>query len=58
VQHGRAEVRAARTTEGGWPLTAADIPLGSTWTLSNIAEGPVQMELEAGYGIAVAYPGA
>ncbi len=24
MQHGRAEVRAARTTEGGWPLTAAE----------------------------------
>ena len=39
-----------------WPLSAADIPLGSTWTLSNIAEGLVQIQLEAGYGIAVAYP--
>ncbi|MDP4822861.1 MAG: thiamine diphosphokinase [Aestuariivirgaceae bacterium] len=45
------------TLEGvRWPLQAADIPLGSTWTLSNIAEGPVRIQLQSGYGIAVAYP--
>jgi thiamine pyrophosphokinase len=39
-----------------WPLARADIALGSTRTLSNIAEGPVHIQLQAGYGIAVAYP--
>ena len=39
-----------------WPLAKRNVPLGSTLTLSNVAEGPVAIGLEAGYGIAVAYP--
>lgn len=39
-----------------WPLDAANIALGSTRTVSNIAQGPVHIGLKAGYGIAVAYP--
>lgn len=39
-----------------WPLQKANIPLGSTQTLSNLAVGPVEIELEAGYGVVVAYP--
>ncbi len=51
-----ADLKALTLKGVRWPLDAADIPLGSTWTLSNIAEGPVHIHLEAGYGIAVAYP--
>ena len=39
-----------------WPLAKRNVPLGSTLTLSNVAEGPVRIALEAGYGIVVAYP--
>jgi thiamine pyrophosphokinase len=39
-----------------WPLSARDVPVGSTLTLSNVALGPVEIALRSGYGIAVAYP--
>lgn len=39
-----------------WPLANRDVPLGSTLTLSNVAEGPVRIALRRGYGVAVAYP--
>ena len=39
-----------------WPLSKRAVPLGSTLTLSNIANGPVRIELQSGYGIAIAYP--
>ncbi len=38
-----------------WPLVKRDVPLGSTLTLSNVAEGPVHIALAKGYAIAVAY---
>jgi thiamine pyrophosphokinase len=36
-----------------WPLTRRAVALGSTLTLSNEVTGPVRMDLEAGYAIAV-----
>lgn len=39
-----------------WPLHRFDVPLGSTRTLSNLALAPVEIELEAGYGVVIAYP--
>jgi thiamine pyrophosphokinase len=39
-----------------WPLQKAEVPLGSTRTLSNRVLGLVEIELEAGYGLAIAYP--
>lgn len=39
-----------------WPLDKRDVPLGSTLTLSNVANGPVTIRLQSGYGIAIAYP--
>lgn len=39
-----------------WPLSKRDVPVGSTLTLSNVALGPVEIGLEGGYGIAIAYP--
>lgn len=39
-----------------WPLRETNIALGSTRTLSNIAQGAVRIQLETGYGIAVAHP--
>jgi thiamine pyrophosphokinase len=48
---------AGLTLEGvKWPLAGRDVPLGSTLTLSNIALGPVRIELGSGHAIAVAYP--
>ena len=41
-----------------WPLCAAEIPLGSTSTLSNIVTGPIEIELASGYGVLIAYPKA
>jgi thiamine pyrophosphokinase len=39
-----------------WPLENRDVALGSTLTLSNVALGPVEITLQAGHGIAIAYP--
>ncbi|RIH82900.1 Thiamine pyrophosphokinase [Meiothermus luteus] len=39
-----------------WPLASAEVPLGSTRTLSNLATGAVEVELASGYGVLVAYP--
>lgn len=39
-----------------WPLTACNVPLGSTLTLSNVAHGPVRISLVAGHAMAIAYP--
>ncbi len=39
-----------------WPLQGAEVPLGSTRTLSNLALERVEVELEAGYGVVIAYP--
>jgi thiamine pyrophosphokinase len=39
-----------------WPLARRDVALGSTLTLSNVANGPVTIRLVSGYGIAIAYP--
>jgi thiamine pyrophosphokinase len=34
-----------------WPLADADVPFGSTLTLSNVAEGPVTIRLESGRAV-------
>jgi thiamine pyrophosphokinase len=39
-----------------WPLKRADVPLGSSLTLSNVALGPVSITLKSGHGVAIAYP--
>lgn len=39
-----------------WPLAQRDVPVGSTLTLSNVALGPVEIGLRAGYGVVIAYP--
>jgi thiamine pyrophosphokinase len=39
-----------------WPLGRRDVPVGSTLTLSNVALGPVEISLQGGHGIAMAYP--
>jgi thiamine pyrophosphokinase len=39
-----------------WPLQQRDVPLGSTLTLSNVANGPVRIRLRSGHAIAIAYP--
>ncbi len=39
-----------------WPLMDRDLALGSSFTLSNVALGPVQISLRSGEGIVFAYP--
>jgi len=39
-----------------WPLAGRTVPLGSTLTLSNIANGPVAIGLADGLAVAIAYP--
>ncbi len=39
-----------------WPLDDADIPFGSTRTLSNVAQGPVSVEIGKGAGLLLAHP--
>ena len=39
-----------------WPLEQRHVPLGSTLTLSNVAEGRVDVSLAAGSGIIFIYP--
>jgi thiamine pyrophosphokinase len=39
-----------------WPLAKADVKIGSTWTLSNVAAGPVSLGLISGTGLVLAYP--
>lgn len=39
-----------------WPLANRAVPLGSTLTLSNVATGPVTINIRSGHGIAIAYP--
>jgi thiamine pyrophosphokinase len=51
-----SDVTALDLTGVKWPLKARDVTLGSSLTLSNEATGPVQIALQKGYGIAVAYP--
>jgi thiamine pyrophosphokinase len=51
-----SDVTALDLTGVKWPLSRRDVTLGSSLTLSNVATGPVQIALQKGYGIAVAYP--
>jgi thiamine pyrophosphokinase len=39
-----------------WPLDQADVPVGSSLTLSNVASGPVSIALASGYGFAIVSP--
>jgi thiamine pyrophosphokinase len=39
-----------------WPLLGADVSLGSSLTLSNVALGSVEISLKRGHGVAIAYP--
>lgn len=39
-----------------WPLDRRHVLFGSTLTLSNIAEGLVEVTLAAGHGVVIAYP--
>ncbi len=48
---GNVTLRGAR-----WPLDATDIPFASTRTLSNVAEGPVSVEIGTGAGLLLARP--
>ena len=39
-----------------WPLAKRSVPLGSTLTLSNVAQGPVRIGLGKGMAMILAYP--
>jgi thiamine pyrophosphokinase len=39
-----------------WPLDKRHVLFGSTLTLSNVVLGPVEVRLQSGYGVIVAYP--
>jgi thiamine pyrophosphokinase len=39
-----------------WPLQDANVPLGSSLTLSNVADGSVTTRVASGYGIAIIAP--
>ncbi len=39
-----------------WPLEGADVPFASTRTLSNVAEGPIRVEITSGAGLVLARP--
>ncbi|MFN0190688.1 MAG: thiamine diphosphokinase [Aestuariivirga sp.] len=39
-----------------WPLSSRDVALGSSLTLSNVANGSVCLGLESGYGIVIVTP--
>lgn len=39
-----------------WPLAGADVPVGSSRTLSNVTRGPISIGLKGGYGFAILYP--
>ncbi len=39
-----------------WPLEHRSVPVGSTLTLSNVAEGPVSISVRSGIGIIFIYP--
>jgi thiamine pyrophosphokinase len=39
-----------------WPLAARNVPLGSALTLSNIAQGPVDLSLRSGHALVITYP--
>lgn len=51
-----ADLRGLDLAGVKWPLLQRDVPLGSTLTLSNVAEGPVEIALAVGHGVAIAYP--
>lgn len=51
-----ADLEALSLAGVRWPLARRHVLFGSTLTLSNIAEGPVEITLEAGHGIVIAYP--
>ncbi len=39
-----------------WPLQEANVPFGSTWTLSNESVGDVHVSLRKGKALVIAYP--
>ena len=41
-----------------WPLHSVQMPLGSTWTVSNRSLGSLEISLKEGYGVIIAYPQA
>jgi thiamine pyrophosphokinase len=53
---GLAEMTGLHLEGTRWPLHDTHVRLGSTLTLSNVAEGTVRVRLASGYGLAIAYP--
>lgn len=53
-----ADLKDLSLTGVRWPLDKRHVLFGSTLTLSNVSLGPVDVTLEAGHGVIVAYPAA
>lgn len=52
---GFGDLRGLTLTGAKWPLEKADIPFGSSLTLSNIATGRLRVKIESGEGILLAH---
>lgn len=50
------DIKALTLTGVKWPLTKRDVPLGSALTLSNVVEGPVNIDLRFGAALVLIYP--
>ncbi|MER3554550.1 MAG: thiamine diphosphokinase [Meiothermus sp.] len=51
-----SDLEGLSITGARWPLDGVNIPLGSTWTLSNLSLGAVNITLHQGYGVVFSYP--
>ena len=50
------DLKALTITGVKWPLTKRDVPLGAALTLSNVVEGPVNIDLRFGAALVLIYP--
>ncbi len=51
-----SDLKALTITGVKWPLTKRDVPIGSALTLSNVVEGPVNIDLRFGAALVLIYP--
>lgn len=53
---GFTELSGLTVTGAKWPLDNVEVPLGSSWTISNVIDGELAVELRAGRGMLIAHP--
>lgn len=53
---GLSELSGLTVTGAKWPLHAVDVPLGSSWTVSNEVSDRLEIDLRAGRGLVIAHP--